>query len=362
MAVIRVWESQEAASGGVDKMGNRQYAAPYLCQVDSAYDGPVTIMNHLSANGPWPGDSFRYGNETDSTVLCTGISSPKRVSESTDVWTFVATYSTPDPADDKPDDNGEPSDTPNDWRMHVSVNTSPFSVPVRQAWNVDPIPVPGKFSSFVRPAFTYGPVVNSAGVPYDPPLMKEDNEIIYRIKGFTETLKVADLDWPINNINSVSLRWVTRLQKYYGLKNDKFEAFTLKCTSVAADVGWWRDLVYYTIDYEFRYRHRAANFEDPVDGWLEYVLDRGNSRLAGAGDPDGRGGTVSALDLKDGVAHAAPILDVDGRRVSEAILLDGAGQPATGDDLKNGVWFEWKINSDDADFTKLAIPIFMSGV
>jgi hypothetical protein len=49
-------------------------------------------------------------------------------------------------------------------------------------------------------------------------------------------------------------------------------------------------------------------------------------RKAEAGDPDGRGGTISLTDLIGGVPPNAAIVGVDGFPVNGPVLLNGAGE------------------------------------
>lgn len=345
MGVLSVTEAQEAANGSVEKSGGRKYSAPYLVKVEYATDGPVAILNHFRDNGPWVGSTFSYGNETDTTVKCTGITAPQRVPSSREYWTCSATYEAPDSQEEKKDHEGNPTETPADFRMNIQSNSASFQVPVGKAWNIDAFPVPGKTSSFERAAGTLGPVVNSAGVVLDPPLMTQASETVWRVTGYHETLMMTWLDdTVVNRINALELTWDELVTKHYGVESDVFDPYTIKVTSAGASVKWWRDIVYYEYQFEFRIRRRAEEIDDIIDGWLEYVLDRGISRRAGAADPDGTGGTVNQADIEEGMARVAPILDVTGRRTPELILLDGAGQPATGDDEKEGVWFAWRVN------------------
>lgn len=80
--------------------------------------------------------------------------------------------------------------------------------------------------------------------------------------------------------------------------------------------------------------------------WREEIIDRGFHRGAWAGAPNGRGGTISAVDLPVGVPELAPIQDFDGLPVLKPVLLNGAGFPKAASDANvyAGRWQKYDEN------------------
>ena len=155
------------------------------------------------------------------------------------------------------------------------------------------------------------------------------------------------------------MTYADKFKDDYTILTQLFEPFTLKCTGAGASYFRQNGENYWRYTYEFRHRARATE-TNPLDGWLETVLDRGLTRVAGKGDDDGFGGSFSMAgdDHEDGMAHSAAIRGPLGDRIGELVLLDGHGAPlvpGSGDD--EGVYFRWRVNPL-ADFRALPLPIF----
>jgi hypothetical protein len=139
-----------------------------------------------------------------------------------------------------------------------------------------------------------------------------------------------------------------------------FEPFTVKCTGAGATFFRQKNENYWRYTYEFRMRARATA-TNPLDGWLETVLDRGLTRWAGKGADDGFGGSFSlaGTDHEDGMAHAATIRGPLGDRVPELVLLDGHGSPLASDAAAaaEGIYFRWRVNPIE-DLRAIPLKIF----
>lgn len=365
MAVIEITEAAPHASYVASKDAHR-WSCPYNVTTDSDRDGPKEIVRYMTDQARRGlGSAMVYADEEDPFAFCQSIA-PTRKANSLREWSVQLEYaSNPSQDPDKPkwlDDNGQPTGDPLAWRGDLRIGEAYVQAPVWKAWNVDPFPHPDATGGvYSRPADTLGPVVNSAGMVLDPPLLNEVTEVILSYASNVDTFKQEYIDECVNHINGSKLRLGLYLAKRFNMEQLQYEAYCIKCTAgeavfaSAVDDGELKE--YWRVAYEFRLRQRESETY-PFDGWLESVLDRGYSRGLGAGDPDGYGGTVSAGDLKEGEAKATPIRGHDGLPVSEMVLLNGGGQPAEGTFAQRGMYMRWRKHPV-TDFSKLAHLIFV---
>lgn len=91
---------------------------------------------------------------------------------------------------------------------------------------------------------------------------------------------------------------------------------------------------------------------DP-DGWRWLILDEGTAARFDVGDPDGKGGTVSASDLKAAEPRLRALKDPSsGQPIADPVPLDGDGQPIEpGDDFVFGEW----LGFETVDFETVAL-------
>ena len=256
---------------------------------------------------------------------------------------------------------GEPVEDPLDWRYEISSGTQYFQVPVYKAWNMDAMPVGGAGAGYNRPLNTLGPVHNSAGIVYDPPLIREVPEMVLRVSGNALQYWAALLQVTGGTINQFEIQWSERLRTKYGFVAQFFQPCCVLCNSATADYQLQGEYKFWRYTFEFRLRQPADTI-NPQDGFLESILDRGLTRLANAGAPDGRGGTYSAGDLKAGMAEATAVRDIEDRRVPEIVLLDGHGQPLQGSDTlaATPVYFRWRVHPYGV-FTYPFLPLDIFG-
>jgi hypothetical protein len=221
----------------------------------------------------------------------------------------------------------------------------------------------GAPSGIVRAAGSLGPVVNSAGVVFDPPLMVDAYETVFRISGVRQDYWLGYTDGFANHINNRSLMWSDAFRVTYSMADDVFETWTLKVSVAAASFFRQGDQSYWRYNYEIRYREREGIGPDlypakPWDGWLAIVIDRGYSRWAGPGADDGFGGSISANDIEDGMAPLAAIRGPMGERLPEPALLDGKGVPL-GDGFEP-VELKYRVNPE-AELSGIPLNILVPG-
>lgn len=355
MGVLSLYPSKEHATVTYNRDGSKTYSAPYVAIVETAYDDGDTIVAYLDAIGYGIGTEYRYGTAWDIDAVCQRIT-PRRKAGSLTHWEVDLEYAPDDEKDARPDDDGNLTEDPLDWAYEIDISTSPFETPVWKAWNVDVFPKSGT-AGYIRAPNTLGPVVNSAGVILDTPLMRVQNETVLRVKGNLPEFDQGWLDDFINKLNLSALIWHDKLRSKYLFKDVIILPHAVLCTGVSAAFRLTNDFKYWEWSYELRIREMASD-TNPQNMWYESVLDRGITRSAEAGDPDGEGSTYSAGDMKDGRARSAPILGTDERRIPELVLLDGAGQPLTDTATrKTGIYFDWRLHGE-VEMQNLPLRIF----
>jgi len=355
MGVVSVTEAKQTASMVADRSGHR-YTAPYLVEVSDARVGSFAIVDYFGdVLGRGIDSYFRYGDDYDMFSFCDSIR-PTRRQRSLTQWDVVLEYSTPtdDGQRDQQewrDPDGAPTRDPFSWKGSLSIATQYVEVPVWKAWNVDAFPLDSTTGTYHRPANTLGPVVNSAGVVLDPPLTVSYPERVIQCSFNVPDWDEEDARVNENHINQMPIRFAPGLLSGFNVHQRTFDRYTLKCTTVQGQYGEvtgpaGNRISYWKVSMEFRVRLRSPA-GDPFDGWLETVLDRGLTRGAEVGDPDGFGGQYSSDDLESGMGRATPIHGPSGGRIGELVLLDGTGQPLTdldGTDAQNGVYCRWRVN------------------
>lgn len=357
MSVTEIRTAQDHATITKGKAG-KTAAAPYWVFCDSARDGPDVIIAAMEAAGLTIGSTLRYADTRDPYLFLSEIT-PTRVPGQDTTWRVVCKWTEADSQEPRTQDGPSgPTNDPLDWYYELAQTMEAVQVPVVRAWNVDPYR--GEEAGLVRPANTLGPVQNSAGVVYDPPLTTEAYETVYRISGVLDHYFAGYTEGFANFINQRRVRFSDHLTVPYSILSPRFERWTLKTSSATSTYFRQNGEAYWRYAFEIRYRQRegddgAGSPLYPWDGWLEYVLDRGYSRWAGLGADDGFGGTISSDDIKDGVAPIAPIRGPLGDRSPEPVLLDGSGRAL--EDGVDPVYFRYRVNPE-TDYALMPLQIF----
>jgi hypothetical protein len=323
MAISSVTLHWSGATGDVTS-DSVEYTAVYRVQTSSTADGPAAIAAYFRANGPWLNSGYSFGGDSDSTAKCTKVSIPRHVAGSANVWEVTFTFSTQAAGSgggnsaQQVDSQGNATQNPLDFRPLVWIAGNTTSEPAEEAYYL------GGFTHPVQ-KFAIGQkirVQNSAGDRIDSPPIQIDKPVarIYvRVnRAFFDITRLAML-------GSV-LSQKSQFKGFLGY-DGTFAAGTLKITDIAVQMKRESIEVNGVRGIE-DYKEITTELAYKPDGWAYQLYDLGFNRQAAAGDPDGKGGTVSFTDILDGLAIRAPILDpVFGTPVKSPQLLDGAGQP-----------------------------------
>lgn len=264
-----------------------------------------------NSNMPWYGRSWSLGSSRDPLATCRSV----RVRRSHTTFDVTATYTTDtEKNEEKPDDKGNPSTDPLEWRTEMDISYSQTAMAIESA----------TFRGFSRPAGNpwlvpgrVGPIVNSALQPLDVQHLKEVDIQLIRC-----TFNVKDWDQD-------------RAQQYIGAVNNapflvlipalnfraNFAARTCKVRQYGGRSMYTNRKAYWAVTLEMMVK---------LDGWRLNVLDSGFGNRMAPGDPkvgDPDNEVWTSVELPDfGNIPIEQAVDENGNPMAVAGLLDGNGK------------------------------------
>lgn len=203
-------------------------------------------------------------------------------------------------------DAQQQTDCPDKWVVRVRYTTLPNPSDVNPllreaqiAWDVSLIQIAAQTGTYLPGAGLDGneetnkPVVNSAGDPYDPPVMIDEPRIVLRVTKNLERFPREQLRTHVNHVNK---------DAWYG-----FPVGTVKLNGIAAP-NWQIEngIFFWPCTYEFHVKYFG-----PVakQNWLYQILDAGMNEM--------RNGKKVPI-LKDGLQVSSPWpLDGSGVRLDD---------------------------------------------
>jgi hypothetical protein len=360
MSGTELQTTQQAAEATVDNRGRRSYTAHYRAKMSQSSDGPAAVLDFLAGRNIYYNVPYAYNGDVDLTAFCNGIA-PRRMANSLEWWEVTVSYGPPE-EEDPQDVSNNPTDEPEEWRWQHVMGYSTWQEAVWRAYNVSEFPhlwAAGVADhAYKRTLNTLGPVVNSANVVLDPPLMRDLFDRVWQVTTYSRTYDNTTSDTYMGSINddSAVLQYHPLLTTYYGFTQNLFAYYQIKCTNASAV---FRTLIrnqvyipYWEWNWEFRFRNET---------WIEYVLDRGLSSIPTTSMATGTKGPNYPEDvIDDGAAAVMPVLDSTGRRVPELVLFDGAGYPMLPDDPRytEGYYFGW-LKDPAVAFKNIPFPFFV---
>lgn len=329
-----------------------EYRQVWHCTVTDPLDGPITVFNYFKTNGPYIGDFYTNGNESDAASFLDEIDVPQHIDGSATEYQVVCTYKPLSITGGSGNEQGgrrsgirrdyetdRPTAKPWRWEPELSVSFSPQQVPVYQAEYVSGLV--GQAALTTAPGTMVMPR-NSANTVYDPPLEKDDNRLILRIKTHTLFFNVDLAKSTINTVNKFSVTFGRYNVDALGRPKEgiygNFAEGTLKVASIE---GAYR--LEHTSDEEHEYYEINIEIHWRDTGWREFVVDRGLNIAQKAGEANGRGGFFSAGPQPNG-GLSTPIQGADGEPITEPQLLDGDGH-TLGAGL-DPVYLEYKLYTE----------------
>lgn len=317
----------------------------YQCSVQLISDSPgqdtiTEARAFLRANPkmPWYGREWNYGTKRDPFATCRSI----KIRRNLNTFDVSATFSSEaEKKDEKPDNEGNPTDDPTKWRTELDIRYSQTAMAVERA----------TFIGFSRPVNNnrlfpgrVGPIVNSLMQQLDVQHMKEVDTQTIRCTFYRAEWDQAEAAKFIGKVNSNPL--LVAMPKLGFRAN--YPAGTLKVREYGGRSEIANRKAFWSITLEVIYK---------PDGWLLEVLDTGfGTQLVPGepkiGDPDGEVWTSVDLNLL-GNTPVEQAVDVNGNPIAVAGHLDGAGKM-----LKPGqepVYLKYQIYEETSFATLFAL-------
>jgi hypothetical protein len=110
----------------------------------------------------------------------------------------------------------------------------------------------------------------------------------------------------------------------FGCRIAKY-GFTAVCPELTLRIREWSAALRRQNNVDFW--ETACTLERNRYTWIDDVLDRGRLKRALAGDPDGRGGQFTSGQIPAGAPAVGAMVGPDEEPITDAVLLDGDGQP-----------------------------------
>lgn len=355
-SVTLLWRGQ---TGQTSYDSKTQYTAVYRVVTTDQNDGPAVVL--ASSSLPILGSSYSFGNDADSGALLKNLA-PRRVDGSRLYWEVQATWEVGSgEKQENQDQNGKPTSDPLRWHDELDVQTVTYQRPVENARYIG-----GYFGrAHAMLEDGVGPIVNSAMIPFDPPVERDDSRLTIRI---SKWLKEYPLGLVFKYQDTVNKNRFTIKKPWYGFSFNFVER-TLKVSSISGSWQYINNISVWKITFELMFKR---------EGWRVRVLDRGLHGRGLAGDPDALGSTIFSGNAGQyagslyggGLAEGGGggvvgvpgepvhrhLTDKAGVPITEPVLFDGNGQPlkAFGGGAGLGVFGTWAIY-DEIDFTDLRL-------
>lgn len=299
MAVVWVREVWEGRGGSDDWDRKRDFTRSFQVLTDDTGDGPSVVAQ--AAGIPLLGSA----HPDDAAALMVGIKASQD-SSSPYLWSVTCEYTTqiefpeavpvdPGTGQTEPDTPGDAPETPEPAeRQENPLDRAPVwkisfqetQEPLRRAYEYD---ADGELTGELIA------VVNSAKLPFDPPVMIEASRIIVAVTfnvARVNMRKMADLK---DSVNSVA---------WYGMP-----ARTVRCVGAEASSKYENSLSFWEVTYTFALKD---------DTWDIRVLDSGYAELIPGSAPP-----------RPVVDHWQKIKDPFGVEATEPVPLDGNGRKLT---------------------------------
>jgi hypothetical protein len=269
MAVVTFSELPQR-TGGTQADFKRRYTRVFQVYSDDRDDGPVTVA---AAIGLGIGSTYSCGNDTDLGSFVQSIEARETgelLAGMGLLWHVTVQYDGVDPTQDgEADDN--PLNKPVEWRYGTN-----------------------RFERVVDKDVSGVAVLNTAGQPFDPPLVIDDSRPVIQATRNEATFSPAAAYAYKDVVNSAT--WFGGAAK------------TWKCNAITAKREWHGTLEYYVVDYEFEYNPNT---------WQKVILNQGMCEKVS--------GALKAITTSDGTPISQPVpLASNGTKIAASSLPGSA--------------------------------------
>ena len=313
MPILSIDETWAGQTGSMENDNSRTYAREFRVVTDDPRYDPAEIGSAAGIPLLWS------RHPVDVVCFCDKIS-VKRLKSSREVWTVTATYTNKVDEDDEPEDN--PLNRP--WKL--SWTSQAFTHVAHQGIKLETVKADGT-TILGRPARVEGPIVNSAGDQFDPPV------------------EIESSNWQFTAKKNVAVvpAW---LMGYRDALNDAqiqiagiiFEEHELRINGMS--IGE------YTYENDVGFFPFEVQVAQKKETWVRDLLDQGTHQITTinqAGTP-----TVARLRVVDG----------KGQHVTEPVRLDGQGVQLVPPDapIEESIFIRYQVYLKSRPYSALSLP------
>ncbi len=314
MGVLSVDETWAGQTGSMQNDGVRTYAREFRVITDDPELSPAEI-------GSTPGIPLLWSRHpVDILTFCDKIS-VKRAKASREVWDVTATYTNKIDEDDEPDEN--PLNRP--WKL--SWTSQAFTHVAHQGIKMETVTAGGS-SVLPAPSAVEGPIVNSAGDQFDPPIEIESSNWQFTAKKNLATIPT----WLMDYRDALNDARVLIAGIYFEKHELRINGMNIGEYTYENDVGFY--------PFEIQVAQKTET-------WVRDLLDQGTHEIKTIN----QAGTASQARLR--------VVDGKGQHVTEPVRLDGSGaklEPADAP-IEDSIFIRYQVYLKDRDFTALGLPI-----
>ncbi len=315
MAIISVTETTDGEGATFSRDTTRLYTRTFRVITDSVNHRPDEIA--LAPGLPRGWDR----HPSDITCFVEKVT-PKRVKGTREVWDVTASYTNKLDEDDEPDEN--PLRRP--WKLSWTSQTYSHAALVgvkRETFTAGGstiAPAPGAALS--------GPVLNSAGDKFDPPIEIEASNWQLTAKKNIATVPSWLMDYR-DSLNHASIT----------IAGINFQARELRLNSMT--IGEWtyeNDIGFYPFEIQIAQKQET---------WIHDLLDQGTHEIK----------TINV----GGVSTEERLRIVDGRgqHITDPVRLNGSGGKLSPADapIEDSVFIRYQLYLKERNYTALGLPI-----
>ena len=314
MTILSVTETWSGETGTNDKSLERTYARTFRVITNNPLHTVVDIGNAPGIPILWN----RY--PSDPVCYCEKVN-VKRTRSSREVWEVTASYTNKIDEEDEPEEN--PLARP--WKLSWASQT--FQKVAERGIKRETIDAQGTTIVAAPAGDIEGPIINSAGDQFDPPVQIEASNWALTAKKNIASVPTWLMDFRDSlNDSQITIAGVT------------FEKNELRINSMS--IGE------YAIENDIGYFPFEIQIAQKSETWTRELLDQGTHEIK----------TVNVGGVS--TDSRVRIVDKKGQHVTEPIRLDGEGKKLEPDTapVEDSIFIRYQVYLKERDYSSLGLP------